>query len=413
MDNRVYWVHLQRCIGYSKVLEGFLEKYASAREFYEMGQEEWKSCDIKGIKNKAIKNLRELTLDESKKTVAFCDEHSIHVITPEDKRYPKNLLKIPNFPCVLYVRGNADCLNSSFNIAVIGSRTPCVYGENAATNIVKDMANKGIVIVSGGAMGVDSIAHNSAIENGMQTVLVLGHGHGTKYLMENSELRKKVSRQGALVTEYPPYTPVGQGTFPERNRIISGMSEGVVIIEAAERSGTFSTANHAKKQGKLLFVLPGDIESGNFSGSNMLIKDGATPVFSAADVLNNFGFHMKNKKFPEKSNNPFAQIDVPSDKGKTRKQTKTKSKADNEKTENTNKEEKINEKIEKSSNFDVQSVSKNAGIVYNIMSDGVCELDEITRKSALEVRNVLTALVELEMAQAVIMTAPNKYELKS
>lgn len=405
MDKRVYWVHLQKCIGDNAVLEGFVEKYGSAEAFYSMGPEEWKKSTIKAITRKVCEKLQSVAIAECEEIVSFCDKHSIHIITPDDERYPKNLLKIKNFPCVLYVRGDASCLNSELSVAVIGSRTPCVYGENAAKKIVKGLAEKKITVVSGGALGVDSIAHKAAMENGTKTILVLGHGHGYRYLPENSQMRKSVTLNGAVISEYPPYTPVHQGSFPQRNRIISGMSDGVVIIEAAERSGTFSTARHASKQGRPLFVLPGDIDSGNFEGSNQLITEGAKAVFSGTDILEDFGIHADREKILTKNNTPFVKIKEPSMEGKGRR-TKEKKKSEEKK-------EKIQPKIENNVKFDVQGVSKNAQIVYNIMSDGVSELDDITRKSALEIRKVLTALVELEMSGGVCMTAPNKYEIKS
>ena len=409
LDKRVYWVHLQRCLNECAVLEGFMEKYGSAEAFYNLGPDEWKNCVIKGIARKANEKLNSESLDKSEDIVRFCDEHSIHIITPEDERYPQKLLSIKDFPCVLYVRGDASCLNADLSLAVIGSRTPCVYGEAAARKIVEGISRKGVTVVSGGALGIDSIAHKTAIKNGGKTILVLGHGHGYKYLAENAPMRKNVSLNGAIISEYPPYTPVGAHTFPHRNRIISGMSEGVVIIEAAERSGTFSTARYAVKQNRKLFVLPGDIESGNFEGSNKLITEGAKPVFSSADVLESFGLKDERKKILIKTNNPFDKIEVASDEGK---RSKTRSK----KVSDKNKEEirqKKQEKIENTVNFNPESVSKNAQMVYNILSGGVNELDEITRSSCIEVRKVLTALVELEMVGAVKMTAPNRYEINS
>ena len=406
MDKRVYWVHLQQCAGYAAELKGFIEKYKTAENFYKLGAEEWKKCGIKGIARRASKNLNDKDINESQKIVDFCDEHSIYIITPEDKRYPGNLLNIKDFPCVLYVRGNAECLNKGLRIAVIGSRDPTIYGERSATKIVQQLSKEKITIVSGGAIGIDSVAHKTAIFNDCDTILVMGCGHGTNYLPENARLRKAVSRKGALVTEYPPYTAVERFTFPQRNRIISGMSEGVVIIEAAEKSGTFSTARHAVKQNRDVFVLPGDIHSDAFAGSNKLIaENGAKAVFSASNILKTYGYEVSDDKIGSVSDEPFENIDV--------KMPKEKKKKNNKKSDASRDDEKITSKIENNVNFDVESVSKNAQIVYNIMSDGVCLLDDITRKSALEVRKVLTALVELQMVQAIEMTAPNKYIIKS
>jgi predicted Rossmann fold nucleotide-binding protein DprA/Smf involved in DNA uptake len=132
------------------------------------------------------------------------------------------------------------------------------------------------------------------MDSGGKTLLVMGCGHGNGYLPENSDLRKRVASNGALISEYPPFSPVTRSSFPERNRIISALSKGVVIVEAAERSGTISTANWALKQGRDLFVLPGDIESGNFTGSNKLITEGATAVFSGDDG-NGYSFVIASK----------------------------------------------------------------------------------------------------------------------
>ena len=219
----------------------------------------------------------------------LCSKHGIYIVTPDSKEFPESLKLIGKPPMVLYVRGDIECLNPKLPVAVIGSRTPCKYGEESARKIVTELVGSCAVIVSGGALGIDSVAHRSAIEAGGKTVLVMGCGHGVGYLPENSDLRKSVYHHGALVSEYPPYTSVSQGSFPLRNRIISGLSKAVVIIEAAQFSGTFSTAKYAIKQDKPLYVLPGDIDSGNFDGSNQLITEGANPIFSAYDIPSSLG----------------------------------------------------------------------------------------------------------------------------
>lgn len=404
MDERLYWLWLQYVLAYGGKTKECIDKYTSAKAFYEAGEDEWKS--FFGKKRSAPKRAKEKTPEDFSETVSFCDKHSLHVITPDSEFYPQNLLITEDYPAVIFVRGDYKCLNEGVPFGVIGSRTPCVYGENAAKDIVKVLTQNGALTVSGGALGIDSVAHKAAMENGGKTVLVMGCGHGYGYLPENAELRKAVTHQGAVISEYAPFTSVSQGTFPLRNRIISGMSKAVVIIEAAERSGTFSTANHAKRQGRELFVLPGDINSGNFAGSNQLITEGATAVFSGEDVLRSCSLLKGRTRFKgEKTGSAFPALGEKSPEGKTyvRKQSKNPSKPEGE--------EKTQEKNEIIPKNLPEGISKNAEIVYNIMSDGINELDEITRKSCLEIRHVLVALTELEMLGFAVSDGPNTYRI--
>ena len=409
MDERLYWLWLQSVLGYAGKSKSLLDTFGTARKFYEAGEGAWK--ELFGERKKAYKNCKAKSPEDFADIAEFCDEHSLKIITPDSEYYPKNLLDVDNLPVVLYVRGDYKCLNEGDAFGVIGSRTPCVYGEKAAKNIVADLSCRDVLVVSGGAVGIDSIAHKTAMSSGGKTVLVMGCGHGYGYLPENSELRKKVTKQGAVISEYPPFTPVSQSTFPQRNRIISGMSKAVVIIEAAEYSGTFSTAKHAKKQGRKLYVLPGDIESGNFAGSNRLITEGAKAIFSGADILVAEGLLNEADTFKgAKTGNAFADIDKKS--SESRKQTKKTNKKKLKVAEENKTEEKIQEKTENIIKNLPAGISKNAEIVYNIMSDGINELDEIKRKAQLEVRHVLVALTELEILGYAEASSPGCYRLK-
>ena len=410
MDERHYWLWLQFVLNPAGKIKDLIDAYGTAEKFFEAGESEWEICF--GSKRPSVyKRCRLKSPEDFDDTVKFCDEHSLKILTPESEYYPQNLLTIENYPAVLFVRGDYKCLNEGVPFGVIGSRTPCVYGVNAAENIVTTLSENGALIVSGGALGIDSVAHKTALQSGSKTVLVMGCGHGYGYLPENADLRKAVTKQGAVISEYPPFAPVSQSSFPERNRIISGMSKAVVIIEAAEYSGTFSTANHARKQGRDLFVLPGDIDSGNFAGSNRLITEGATAVFSGEDILVNCDLLQKAQRFKgEKTGETFAHIDEkhPDGKNYTRKSKKNKP----QKTEEKKTEEKIQEKTENIIKNLPAGISKNAEIVYNIMSDGINELDEIKRKSELEVRHILVALTELEMLGFAEACSPGCYRIK-
>lgn len=415
-DNVLYWLWLQECLGPNAKVKDLLGRYESPEAFYNAGEIFWNSENFTEL---VFDKLRSYTPAEFVERVEFCNEHKVYIITPDSEYYPKSLLEIENYPLALYVRGDYRILNDKKRIAVIGSRTPCVYGERAAVKIVSRLVENDYVIVSGGALGMDSIAHKTAVESGGKTILVMGCGHGYNYLPENSDLRRLVANNGALISEYPPLSSVTRSSFPERNRIISALSKGVVIVEAAEKSGTFNTATHAKKQKKDLFVLPGDIESGNFAGSNKLITDGAIPVFSGEDILVRYGEIIRSDEEDteievEKNFNTFP--DIAEDSAFTKKNSKyyrekksKKTKKSSSKTKKNEVEVGFSEKKEKNS---PEGISKNALIVYNIMSDGVCTLDEIKRESNLEISKVLVALTELEMFSLAESDGPNRYLLK-
>lgn len=410
-DNVIYWLWLQECVKAGARVKRLLSEYKNPKELFLAGETAWKNMGLSDI---LIGKMKRNTPEKFIKTVDFCLQHKIYILCPDDEFYPESLLEIENYPLALFVRGNYKIFKDRKAIAVIGSRTPCVYGQKAAEKIVADLVKHDYLIVSGGALGIDSVAHKSAIDNGGKTVLVMGCGHGNGYLPENSALRKLVAQNGALISEYPPKAPVTPPTFPMRNRIISALSKGVVIVEAADPSGTFNTANHALEQNKDVFVLPGDIESGNFAGSNKLILEGATPVFSGEDVLAYYGeVNAEEKPHTEKSGRAFTDIDVDSEFSKKNSiYYRGKSKKSLSEEENCKEEKIITQNCEKKEKKCPEGISKNAAIVYNIMSADINLLDDIARKSGLDIRKVLVALTELEMLGEAVNDGPGKYRLK-
>lgn len=406
-DNTVYWVWLQQRLGSAYEVKEILSHFGSAREIFYAEDEELRDCSFLLHRNATRRKLLEKDLAGAESIIGECKKYKIHIITPESEFYPPALLDIRDYPLVLYVRGDVAAMQKKPAFSVIGSRTPSKYGEEAAREIVKGLvSSEDALIVSGGALGIDSVAHKTALECGGKTLLVMGCGHGTNYLSENSELRKEVHKHGALVTEYPPFTQVGAKTFPQRNRIVSALSKAVVIIEAASRSGTFSTAKHALKQGRELFVLPGDIVSGNFDGSNQLLSEGAKPVFSHLDILSFFNPEKYRRiEVLNKSGNPFPKIDEDSEFSK---KTGNKKAEKQKKFILQEKSEEIKENIKK---FAPESISKKAEIVYNIMSDGAATLDEIAVGTTLETRKVLAALTELELEGIISSDGPNRYKI--
>jgi DNA processing protein len=211
------------------------------------------------------------------------ETYGVSIITWKDRRYPRTLLNIYDFPPFLYVRGTLD--GDDVYIAVIGSRRSTTYGKFLTERLSRELAAEGVTIVSGMARGIDSAAHRGALLGGGRTVAVLGSGIDVIYPPENEDLYKRIVSQGAVITEYPFSTEPKGFHFPARNRIISGLSLGIVVVEATEKSGSLITARLGLEQGKEIFAVPGSIDSPGSRGTHKLLKDGAKLVESVHDIL--------------------------------------------------------------------------------------------------------------------------------
>ncbi len=204
--------------------------------------------------------------------------------------YPQHLLKLIDPPTVLYVKGDYKILSYKFKVAIIGSRKASVYSKEAMTLIVPPLVKNNTVIVSGLAKGADTMAHQAAITYGGKTIAVLGHGFFHIYPKENSQLASEISREHLLVTEYPPYVKPARWTFPMRNRIISGLSDAVVVTESAIKSGTMITVEHALENGKNIYAVPGSVTSDLSAGPNRLIDEGAQPLWNGFQIVESLVF---------------------------------------------------------------------------------------------------------------------------
>ncbi len=215
----------------------------------------------------------------------FYNFMEIFQINLSDYAYLRDLPHIPDPPKKLFIRGKLPAKRVK-TVAIVGTRKPSAYGHEIATKIASECAKNGIVVVSGLALGIDSIAHRAAIDSGGKTIAVLANGVDKIYPRSHEDLGQKILQtNGVILSEYPNNTPARPWQFLARNRIVSGLADAVVIIEAASRSGTLSTANHALDQGKEIFAVPGNITSPLSAGCNQLIKNGANPLTSVEDLL--------------------------------------------------------------------------------------------------------------------------------
>lgn len=209
------------------------------------------------------------------------------VLLPEDAEFPSTLLSIPEPPLLLYAMGHLPLLDRPA-VAVVGSRDHSAYGAEVCRRVAGEVAALGVIVVSGMARGLDALAHGAALDAGGTTVGVLGNGLGVIYPAANRALYERVGRDGCLVTEFPPGERPHAGSFPRRNRLISGLARVTVIIEAATGSGTMITVESALAQGREVMAVPGCITSTVSIGTNRLIRDGATPLLGVDDLLRHF-----------------------------------------------------------------------------------------------------------------------------
>ena len=215
----------------------------------------------------------------------FYNFMEIFQINLSDYDYLRDLPHIPDPPKKLFMQGKLPTKRVK-TVAIVGTRKPSAYGREIATKIASECAKNGIVVVSGLALGIDSIAHRAAIDSGGKTIAILANGVDKIYPRSHEDLSQRILQtNGAILGEYPNNTPARPWQFLARNRIVSGLADAVVIIEAASRSGTLSTANHALDQGKEIFAVPGNITSPLSAGCNQLIKNGANPLTSVEDLL--------------------------------------------------------------------------------------------------------------------------------
>jgi DNA processing protein len=278
-----YWIWFGSLVNASvRVKYRLLKHFRDPALLWEASEAELRGsglCTRRTIAHLTDKVARRNT-EKAFESVKRCDAG---IITIYDKAYPELLKHIADPPLVLYCRGKLE--TDAAYIAVVGSRRATWYGLEMAKRLSKELAEHGVTIVSGMARGVDSQAHRGALETGGRTIAVLGCGIDTAYPPENRTLMNEIIQHGAVISEYLPGTRPVQYNFPARNRIISGISLGVTIVEAGEKSGSLITADYALEQGREVFAVPGNINSHNSAGTNRLIRDGAKIVTGVGDIL--------------------------------------------------------------------------------------------------------------------------------
>nr|WP_317413198.1 DNA-processing protein DprA [uncultured Solibaculum sp.] len=285
--NVISWIWLQKALGVANPkVRAIHTAYGSARQFYDAGPAEWR---LSGLVTAAdVHKLCDTDFTQCEKIIDDCQRLHYRILTPDQKEYPDRLLNIDDYPAALYVWGDLGDVDNEILISMVGTRSASPYGREVAGRLSATLAKAGAVIVSGAAYGIDTICHKGALRGGGRTIAVLGCGINTRYLVENEQLRRAISQNGAVISEYPPGTAAAPRNFPIRNRLISGLSLGTVVIEAGVRSGSLITAHRAIEQGRDVFAVPGSVLSEYSAGCNKLLGECAKPVGCAYDVLSEY-----------------------------------------------------------------------------------------------------------------------------
>lgn len=303
MQDAVYWIWLSLGLGIaSPAARTVIEKELDAKTIYQ--------TDMTALIQQEIftaplwNRIKSQPLQKAEKIVRHCQQKGYHIITIRDSCYPQQLLSLADPPLVLYAEGSWELLGKMHNLpvlAVVGTRNPSAYGARVSENMSYDLARAGFIIVSGLAQGIDAHAHYGALQAEKKTIAVLGCGLDVRYPVQNQQLRQRILQTGGTVlSELIPESSVNGRYFPTRNRLIAGLSQGVLVVEAAKRSGSLHTASHALEQGKDVFAVPSDIYDPKAAGTLGLIRDGAIPAISTLDIAYPYFAHFANSIEQEK-----------------------------------------------------------------------------------------------------------------
>lgn len=276
------WLTTRKGVGHQNVLR-VLEYFGTPERVYFAQREDLEL--VPGLPPQAIRGFLEKRMEESDAILGRCDQLGVQIMTIQDSDYPERLRQIDDPPVVLYILGHRIRFDEEAAMGIVGTRTPSAYGQEVAPQLGLELARCGALLVSGIAQGIDSLALRGALKGGGRVVSVLAGGVDVPYPKENRYLYQDVAAVGALISEYPPGTRPKAEHFPIRNRLISGLSIGVVAVECARFSGTMLTINHALEQNRDVCAVPGSIFAPMSQGPNWLLQQGARPVTSGEDIL--------------------------------------------------------------------------------------------------------------------------------
>ena len=396
----IYYLWLQCVFGVNNIaFKNGMSFFNTAEVFYNASEYDYKICDC--FTPNIIKKLMNKDLSKARKILNDCERLGYDIIAYNDELFSDKLRAISAPPVLLYVNGKMPELYGKLSVAMVGSRNSTSQGLNAANDFAFSFAESGATVVSGGAFGVDTASHRAVLNAYGTTISVLGCGIDVGYPMENIPMYEKIAENGAVVSEFPPgYPPIAKN-FPLRNRIICGLSDCTLIVQAGEKSGALITANDAIKEGRKLFSIPGSIFFRENKGSNELLRLGYSAAIEPNDILNWYDTKKNNLNY-------FAKIDYNEKVEKICKPIFVEDNVDST-SDFAIEESKPEEKPIKKIPTDVSEASKK---VFMVLSDEPVSTDYISAKTGMPIHELLSALTELKIYGYIESDVGGKYNAK-
>lgn len=396
-----YWLWLQAALGPGASINKLITLFGSAGALYHSSIIDWKMSSC--LTETQMEKLSSTDIAVAQPVIDRCEETGWEIITYEDIRYPDCLRRIKNPPAVLFICGRLPWFDRTLSIGVVGTRNASPYGLMTAKLLSKGLAECGAVIVSGGALGIDSAAHNGALAAGGVTCVVLGSPPDSHYLKINAALRERVVQSGGvLVTEFPPGAAVSKANFPIRNRIISALSDGVLVVEAGVKSGSAITARIAIEQGRDVFAVPSSLLDIHFCSTNELIENGAYVATSPASVLKHYVSRYEDVDL--KNARTLQQL---------LQQEQGKPSANAPQPKQYTFEGILHERREQQQRTaQYLKLSETETVVYEAIRDGVTAVYAISEKTKLSEHSLLSTLTMLEIKGLITKISGNRYQAK-
>ena len=387
----LYWLWLAQC---NEVKDGvkaaLVRQFEDPERLFFAEKQEILDAEIEGLTGEHLDILLRHDLSAAEETLSDCAKAGLQVLTYDSPLYPRRLKAIYDPPIVLYYRGTLPDFDKLPTIGVVGTRHPSVYGRQAAKRLGGEIAAAGGLVVSGLAEGIDGAAMEAALSAGFPAVGVLGCGADVVYPRKHKALFQETERLGCILSEYAPGSPPLGWHFPRRNRIISGLSCGVVVVEAPERSGSLLTAKHALEQGRDVFVVPGNVDMESFRGSNRLLRSGAIAVSSGRDVMEEYDLLYPEKLLPKRGLDKPKKAEKQEPKPEAPEILKKKT-IDNG-----------NSPPYSGQNDILQGLSADEQTVMTAIGTGIESVDDVIAKTGLPSGKVLGILTMLEIRKKIV-----------
>ena len=378
-----YWLWLQSAMGCSNgKTDEILSKYDSPKHLYE--DLENAHNVLQSLTKRDFVKLRSTPLSVANRIIDDCDRCEIGILTPDMDEYPKCLFDIYGTPIVFYTVGDVSLLKTSIAATVVGTRMPTKYATRAAYTLSHDLAKAGVTIVSGCANGIDSWAHGGALDAGGKTIGVAGTGLDVDYPKENRMLRERLAREGLIISEFPPRTKPNGSNFPYRNRVMSALSCGTIVVQAPRGSGALITARSAIDQGKDVYIVPDSIFCETSAGGLDFLKECGYPITTAVDFIKNYiaeyGEQLVLSEIPTKNtyspSKEVQELEKVEEKSKPIQQTETRP------------------PLNKDLPSDMDELSSS---VYNVLKSEKLSADVIARRLNIPIGALLSILTDLEV----------------